>query len=272
VDRIAQGSDGQGDERSRQGPITVTVSPLTTLLAVKAASVAPGLRISELRVLVALIEHYRRDTGQCDPSIDRIARLLSITRRTVFRALDHLAAGGLVIRIRHGGHWNCNQYEPAWGRLLQVEQEWSARLWKGARTRHAQASVSTRAARHLNGDGRVTQTYLTNLKQEAGGKAKRVQPQPVKPRITSGEALKTVTMKLVMDDIHRRFSRDVNVYGMVISWIKDDLIEKAVSAERQRRGGGIDCIIDALQLAGIHTEARGSSDGISDAGNSDRGQ
>jgi DNA-binding transcriptional ArsR family regulator len=70
--------------------------------------------------LLALLDDYRnKKTGQCNPRIDRLASDLSLSRRTIERALSELARWGLVI-IRHGQR--VSQYAVAarelWEKLL----------------------------------------------------------------------------------------------------------------------------------------------------------
>jgi AraC-like DNA-binding protein len=57
-----------------------------TLIAHKAISLASELSNSEKRVAAAIIDHFNRRTGQCDPSLDCIAELIGMSRRTVMRA------------------------------------------------------------------------------------------------------------------------------------------------------------------------------------------
>jgi DNA modification methylase len=59
------------------------VSRRDTLLAIKSISLVPDLNTNDRRVGAALIDHYNRHTGQCDPGIHRLTMLLNISRRTV---------------------------------------------------------------------------------------------------------------------------------------------------------------------------------------------
>src|SRR5690349_13535787 len=52
------------------------IAPVDTLLAIKTILLAPRFSPSERRVFGALVEHFSRETGQCDPSVPRLAGLL----------------------------------------------------------------------------------------------------------------------------------------------------------------------------------------------------
>ena len=82
------------------------IQRLDTLLALKAIHLASGLNANERRVAAALLEHFNRRTGQCDPSLERIAELLGISTRTVIRSTHRLDRAGLFKKTRHGGHFN----------------------------------------------------------------------------------------------------------------------------------------------------------------------
>jgi predicted transcriptional regulator len=107
---------------------------IDTLLALKAISLAPGLKENDRRVAAALVEHFNRETSQCDPGLKRIAGLLGISTRTVIRSTQRLENAGMFRKVRHGGHLNRNHYEPIWSRFRQIEVEWRARF-RGAQPR-----------------------------------------------------------------------------------------------------------------------------------------
>jgi hypothetical protein len=62
------------------------VRAIDTLLAIKVIGLVPGLSTTDRRVASLLLEHYTRRTGQCDPGLERIARLLGVSTRTVIRS------------------------------------------------------------------------------------------------------------------------------------------------------------------------------------------
>ena len=103
---------------------------LDILIAFKAISLAPDLSVTEKRVASALIDHFNRQTTQCDPSLDTLATLLGIHRRTVIRSVNHLVRLKYFRRTRHGGNFHRNFYEPLWPRFREVEAEWQIRRLK----------------------------------------------------------------------------------------------------------------------------------------------
>jgi DNA-binding transcriptional MocR family regulator len=147
-----------------------------TLIALKAISLASELSNSEKRVAAAIIDHFNRRTGQCDPSLDCIAELIGMSRRTVIRATDRLQKLGFVRRIRHGGHFHRNSYEPVWSRFLQVEADWRSR--RGARRARFDAPKlpsCSGQSRHVGGDTVAPQTFTSNLLKETSDEAASLQ-------------------------------------------------------------------------------------------------
>ena len=140
---------------------------VNTLIAHKAINLAAELSNSEKRVAAAIIDHFNRRTGQCDPSLDCIAELIGMSRRTVIRATDRLQKLGFIRRIRHGGKFHRNSYGPVWSRFLQVEAEWNARR-VARRTRFGAPKVSPcpGQSRHLGSDKADPQTFPSNLLKE----------------------------------------------------------------------------------------------------------
>jgi len=61
--------------------------PSDTLIAHKAINLSEELSGTEKRVAATIIDHFNRKTGQCDPALGSIAKLLGVSRRTVIRAI-----------------------------------------------------------------------------------------------------------------------------------------------------------------------------------------
>lgn len=99
-----------------------------TLLACKAIALAPELSSSARQVGCAIIDHFNRQTGQCDPSISRLAHLLGLGRRTILRAVEELDRHQIIRKVRHGGGSHRNRYEPDWPRLEELEGRWRKRM------------------------------------------------------------------------------------------------------------------------------------------------
>jgi len=137
--------------------------PLNLLLAFKGVALAQDLSATEKRVASALLDHFNRQTDRCDPSLNTLATLLGINRRTVIRAINGLVRARYFYRTRHGGHFHTNFYAPAWPRFYENEAR-----WKGRRKQHSlrfqskSPSPSGRQSCHLAGDEAVTQTCPSN--------------------------------------------------------------------------------------------------------------
>jgi hypothetical protein len=77
--------------------------------------------------------------------------------------LSNIAPTGILRKARHGGHAQCNGYQPVWSRFRELEAAWNARVraknWRTARSNMSPAAGQTS---HLPGDETVTQTSLKN--------------------------------------------------------------------------------------------------------------
>jgi predicted transcriptional regulator len=146
--------------------MTSFVRPLDLLLAFKAIALTPLLLDSDKRVACVILDHYNRKTGQCDPSLGTIAKLLDVDRRTVIRAVTRLHKFGFVLRNVHGGKFHRNSYTPIWEKFRQIEALWKARR-EQQRKNSAQSDMSPwqGPAGHLGGVLPVTRTCLNNSSQ-----------------------------------------------------------------------------------------------------------
>jgi len=153
------------------------VTPLETLLAAKVINLEAGLSQSDQRVGLVLLEHFNRKSGRCDPSIERIARLLGCSERTVIRSIKRLERLGLFRRVRHGGYSHRNSYEPNWPRFAELVAAWKRKF---QRMRPTKLSLSDGPPGHIASDTDVTQTCLNNLQiltcfKRNSNEAKRVE-------------------------------------------------------------------------------------------------
>lgn len=143
------------------------IKPLDTLIAHKIIALSGELSSTDKRVAAMLIEHFNRKTGQCDPSLDTMAGLIGVDRRTVVRSVGRLVKSGLFRKIRHGGKFHRNSYEPMWLVYRQSDDAWKVRR-KARRATFASPNVSLCQGqpRHLADDQDVTQTCLKNQFKE----------------------------------------------------------------------------------------------------------
>ena len=225
------------------------VTALDTLLAAKVINIAPGLRPSERQVGLALIEHFNRKTGQCDPGIERIASLLGCCTRTVIRATGRLEKLGLFRKVRHGGYSNRNSYQPNWARFAEQEAAWKIKL----RSRRTGVSPSVWQGGHLQDDNRVTQTCSKNLCEQTylgspGKEVREVRHSAYRPQ-RSVDAARVQAERRWSDDLLRQYGGQPLTYAEIVDLIDEDLRSSATEAELSRRGAGLLIIQRKLKLA-----------------------
>ena len=73
------------------------------------AQAQPALTRTGLRVLILLLQHCNPRTHQCNPSIGRLARMLTVSERGVQLAIRELKERG-AIESHAGGRGGSNQY------------------------------------------------------------------------------------------------------------------------------------------------------------------
>lgn len=234
------------------------------LLAFKALSIMPGLTEAARRVGATIIDHFNRRTGQCDPSIDRLVRLLGLSRATVLRATAALDAAGLILRKSHGGKSNRTAYAPQWQRFRQAMDAWSSAMRKPKVSK-----VRPEQSHECDGDSLTheTQTCPKNLFNEpippAARKKKRLpapqrrrKPQapcrnqqnlllPIPGGLRKGEAARNAAERRWNDDLMRAGGE---LYAMAADWMTPDRQELVTSAEVERKGGGFALILSSLRL------------------------
>jgi hypothetical protein len=247
------------DQQSEAG--NMAIRPIDTLLAIKVINLMPGLRQSDRQVGVALIEHFNRRTGRCDPGIKRIASLLGYCERTVIRSTQRLEKVGLFLKARHGGYSNRNRYEPNWPRFTEHEAAWKTKLQKSASFRPAALSPASGQSSHGDGDSGVPQTYQANLQQltcangrprEGGGRTYRVAAfgTAVRARHASGDAARIEAERRWSDALLRTYASSPVTYGEVVELIDEATAKAATDAEMGCRGAGLAFIIRKFKLEG----------------------
>lgn len=120
------------------------------LFAHKALNLMPGLTDAARRVAGAIIDHFNRRTGQCDPGIERLADLTGLSRATVIRATEKLDALGLIAKDSHGGHAHRAAYLPTWEVFRGGVEAWDEKM-RGGRVK-ASAKVSQDGMRGAGAD------------------------------------------------------------------------------------------------------------------------
>ena len=254
----------------------MTLQAPNTLMAHKAISLAPELSNSEKRVAAAIIDHFNRRTGQCDPSLDCIAELIGMSRRTVIRATDRLQKLGFIRRIRHGGHYHRNSYEPVWSRFFQVEADWKGRRSaRRARFGAPKLSPFSRQSRHDDGDTPDPQTFTSNyLKETSNEEALLQEPHARSPRneksglptkaalrpdapnrermyrpigsTPSSTAARDAAERRWNGELMNRFRNQPSMYSRIVEAIDGKLMNAATEAELSHRGAGLRHLTDEL--------------------------
>jgi predicted transcriptional regulator len=230
---------------------------IDTLLALKAVSLALGLKENDRRVAAALIEHFNRETGQCDPGLKRIANLLGISGRTVIRSIQRLEVAGLVRKVRHGGHLNRNRYELVWSRFQEIEAAWRARFARSAQSRVTEMSLTKCQPCHIGGASSDTQTCGSNLLNETCSK-RLPKKEEVERAFSlsstaergtrSAEAARVEAERRWTNALHQRFAHLPVTYGEIIDLIDTAMQEAATDAEMRRRGSGLLHILRVLRM------------------------
>jgi predicted transcriptional regulator len=236
----------------------MAVRRIDTLLALKAVSLALGLKENDRRVAAALIEHFNRETGQCDPGLKRIADLLGISARTVIRSIQRLEVAGLVRKVRHGGHLNRNRYELVWSRFQEIEAEWRARFARSAQSRVTEMSPAQCQPCHMGGDSSATQTCRTNLlnetcskrlpKKEQADRAFSSSSSTTAGGTRSSQAARVEAERRWTDALHEQFAHLPMTYAEIIDLIDTPMREAANDAEMRRRGSGLLHILRELRI------------------------
>lgn len=250
----------RASEDARKSGRSSRVEPIETLLALKVISLVEGLTANDRRVGAALIEHFRRRDGRCDPGLNRLADLLGISVRTVIRCMNRLVAAGFVRKVRHGGLGHRNSYQPNWAYLSDLEASWREKIKRKHPSSPTDVSSCNGQSCHLNGDTGVTQTYGVNLPEKtcvgslpsgvmskgSGGEA----PKVIGSGSRSHAAARVEAERRWSNDLHREFSSLVVTYGEIIGAIDEDIRAAATNAELHKRGAGIENIRQTLRLGG----------------------
>jgi DNA-binding MarR family transcriptional regulator len=242
--------------------------PLDITLAFKAIGLSPVLSGSEKRVLTAILDHFNRRTAQCDPSLERIATLLGINRRTVLRAIERCVAIGFMKKVRHGGNFHRNMYIPVWSRFRRSEAEWKAR--RAIRAHGAKMSPLQCEGGHVAGDSFAPQTNPSNQYNEDN---QRGHPSEEIDRLelnaitsqrsqsiakivhvknsSSHQAARDSAQRRWDNDVLRCFAGEPGCYARIVDAMTPQLSSAATDAELKCRGGGLQFIVHEIAVLGI---------------------
>lgn len=220
---------------------------LDMLIAFKVIALDERLSSSQKRVAIAIVDSFNRKTGQCDPSLDRIAHLLGTSQRTVSRAVKRIERLRIIGKLRHGGKFNRNSYTPNWGEFRAAEARWRARK----KTRHWERSsqiMSPTACQSCptNGDKSVYQTSISNNFPSTSRESSRAQaPKQAVRSKSSKQAAYDAAERRWLTAFDERF-RGSPVYAALLDAMSPELCGKATEAEMIRTGTGLRSILASL--------------------------
>jgi hypothetical protein len=237
----------------------MAIQRIDTLLALKAINLVSGLNANDRRVAAALLEHFNRGTGQCDPGLNRLSRLLGISTRTVIRSNHRLERAGLFKKTRHGGLSNRNSYKPNWARFQEIETAWRTRFNAGHSASVPEASPTSCQPCHLESDGAVTQTCITNLpkatyeksppkEEKERGTEFRSREKASATGTSSRDAAETAAERRWNDALHVQFGSMPVTYGEILQLIDGEMQIAATAAEMRCHGAGVKYILNRLRI------------------------
>ncbi|WP_417671158.1 helix-turn-helix domain-containing protein [Roseibium sp.] len=250
------------------------------LFAHKALNVMPGLSAAARRVAGAIIDHFNKKTGQCDPSVGRLVTLLNISRAAVIRATNELDDLGLIQKRSHGGKSHRTAYLPNWPRFREIAEAWDAGMKSGEGPvceghKVSEMKPSQSQSRDLEGRKNETQTLRKNLSKkpvEAGRAdlpaAQNKDPSkvkgtdsllkgsnspsqcsfllPIQGRKTHSrsEVARNKAQQRWEDDLMRLDRKQTEA---IAEWLTRDTMDRATEAEMATPGGGLELIIREMK-------------------------
>jgi biotin operon repressor len=252
---------------------------LDMLLAFKAIALTDALSGAEKRVAGAILDSFNQKTAQCDPSLNRIAHQLRMSRRTVIRAIISIEREGFMGKRRHGGYSHRNSYAPNWLLYRRIEAEWATRKktshWKPVMS---DTSPCQSLGCHTAGDAAGTQTCLINQSNKPvmhganfdGGRgdensklseqAKHQEAVVVEggdrlPRraVRPHDAAVTAAERRWNAALYSAFAKSPEVCAKIIGAIDSAMQNAATHAELRKRGTGFRYILERLRALNLET-------------------
>lgn len=252
-------------------------------IAQKALCLCVDLSGLDKSVGAAILSHFNKKDRRCDPSNERLAKLLGINARQVRRATASLCAAGLFKKRSHGGSSGCASYEPQWNKMRAIVVDWDRRLASGqAPELDAQPDENdsqqqdifdrdTGQKRPLGQDKNVLQTPFKNPLKEPIAACGTDGPQEPpasspsievfkgllngnawlasqsKPKVASGSDRRRAAENAAV----RRWGNDLQALGTIvhaeaIDRMTPEIMAAATEAEMRRHGDGVRLIRDRL--------------------------
>lgn len=254
------------------------------LFAYMALTIVAGLSGNDRRVAGAILDHYNKKTGQCDPSGERIATLLGIERKSVVSATKRLCDQFCFFtKVSHGGGFHRASYRPQWDQFRLVLDDWNARMRSGdAPTTVTKITQSVRRNLLTDCNQNYSQTDRSNRSNKPKGtngacgnvpgcpetpppdqvdnrqrqalvetvngllKGSLRQPNGARSPSHANAARQQATRRLDADLI----SLGLHAHADAMNRMDEDMQADAIAAEMRRRGAGLAFLQQRLGLGG----------------------
>ncbi len=250
------------------------------LFAHKALNVMPGLSATARRVAGAIIDHFNKKTGQCDPSVGRLRKLLDVSPATVMRATSELDDLGLIFKDSHGGKSHRTAYTPNWSYFREIVEVWDAGMKTGdGLLEHdfkiSKLKPSKSQSRDLDGRKNETQTLRKNPSKkpiEADcAKPPAVQNSELYKRTGTNRLLKGAELRsqksfllplqggqtqsrseVAQNKAQQRWENDLMRLSReqteaIAEWLTIETMERATTAEMAEPGSGLEFIVREMR-------------------------
>jgi predicted transcriptional regulator len=237
---------------------------LDILIAHKVLNLASELSGADKAVAGAIVDHFNRTTGRCDPSLDRIARLLGLSERTVIRATNRLAKAGIVLKSRHQGHFNCNSYSPNWFYFRRRDSEWKQRFKLLKQDEKPDLSPAKCQSCQVEDDNSVIQTIPKNQSNRTNkrwradksilvAESDHVSVGEIRPKSTSAaaSAARSAAERRWNTELFKRYAPRSELYATIVETVDLVMQAGATEAELKIRGSGLDWLEGALRSRGV---------------------
>lgn len=237
-------------------PDAVAAVDSRLMVARKALTVA-GLSGHAIAVGAAILEHFNRSCGRCDPGLNTLADKVQKTVRHVRRGVTELKRAGLFVVRRHGGHHHANAYEPQWAKMRELVAGWEA---GGVVTRrHAEADKADRSVPQTQ-KKILTSGEVDRSDGRAASRGPRRPPAkpPQKPADRRQTSLmfpipggRAIAEQQAKSRLAMALTSHLSRFGARAAerWrgeIGEDVWQRAVSAEVHQRDTGLRVLLDAL--------------------------
>lgn len=254
------------------------------LFAYMALTLVAGLSGNDRRVAGAILDHFNKKTGQCDPSGDGLAAKLGIDRKTVVTATARLCGEyGFFRKVSHGGYGHRASYSPQWAQFRKIVDDWNVKM-KGGETPSTEAETPHSVRRNdltewgenasqtdrINRSNKPTGTYgaCGNVAQGAAPPASEAEEnRQRKARAETVNGLLNGSQKrpagarspshaqAARQQAERRLDADLRSLGLhahaeAIERMDEAMHADAAAAEMRRRGAGLALLRSRLGLGG----------------------